>query len=156
DPLVDRQVAVEVLGLTTRLLGFVKCPSLDSERSETRERLDQLTRLIKSSTNSRILERADLGGYNPSALMGDDPLGDLADISASRSPDATRRIRDSGYLLFLCAKLGIAPGTSGLVIDLVPGAILAYDCGEMHVVTAGASLAIRTLLRCLADGVGGK
>jgi len=156
DPLVDRQVAAEVLGLTIRLLGFVTCPSLDAERHETSRRLSELTRLMGCSVNVRMLERAEFGGYSRRALVGDDPLGDLADAAASRRPDTIPRLVESGYLLLLATKLGIAPGSTGLVIDLLPGALLAYDRGEMHVVSAGISHAIRTLLRCLTSGNGSK
>lgn len=156
DPFVDKTVATEVRGLELVLLQRVPCPTLDSERERTQKELAELTRFTGRAVSQRMLSRDVFRGYNGQALMGDDPLGDLVDLSVSRSESAVRRIVESGYLQLLMSKLAIAPGTAGLLVDLLPGALLAYDSGELHLVPSGVSQVFRTLLKSLAAGHGTK
>ncbi len=156
DPRVDRQTIAEVLGLELRLLGFVPCPSLDGERAAASKRLGELTRSLGHAVIQRMLNRTAFRAYNHAALIGDDPLGDLVDLSMSRSDTAVRRIIESGYLLLLMNKLNLAPGASSLLVDVLPGALLVFDRGEMHYVPAGMSHVIRTMLQSLVAGHGGK
>lgn len=156
DPRIDIGFTAEVAGLEHAILDAIGCATLDREKQASAARAASLGQQTGRAINLRIEQRRDFGSYSKLGLMGDDPLGDIIDLSHSRLASATHKIMESGFLLFLMTKLRMAPGKSVLILDPVPGALVACDSGEIHLADTGVTNVIRSLVQRIASGDGSK
>ena len=140
--------------------GLIAGTPLKDELSDVCEVRTRQVRDLTAKTGSgigrNILWR-DEGEGIPS-IPGDDPLGDLCNLIRKKEVDGAAsyariaKVIQSGLLGFLNDLLPTIPGGRTLVLDLIPGELFIFDCGNVARSSESISGLIKTLILQLATG----
>jgi DNA-binding winged helix-turn-helix (wHTH) protein len=115
------------------------------------ERVRRLVSYTGMGIGRRMLNR-ERGGSTALRSLGEDPLGDLLDVSPSETSGDMGDILRSGYLSLLYQRLPISPGESSLYFDLEPDSVLIIDRGDLEFVSRGFSQVLKGIARALEGG----
>lgn len=149
DPAVDLSIELEIVGLRLAVLEARDGSAPD----DLVRRVEQLTLRSGTGIGRRILARR-RGAPLPYA-HGDDPIGDVKDIAAkgaTADADDVLRIVRSGLLTFLRETTTLRPGENAVYFDLVPGALLVVDNGNVEYDDTGVSHTLKILAKLLSRG----
>jgi hypothetical protein len=148
DPRVDKALQLQIYGMELKLKRVL---GLSGPEDPLEARVRRLVSYTGMGIGRRILNR-ERGGSTVLRALGEDPLGDLLDVSQSETSGDLGDILRSGYLSLLYQRLPITPGESSLYFDLEPDSVLIVDRGDLEFVSRGFSHVLKGIARALEGG----
>ena len=139
DPVVDRSLELEVIGLERRILAAL-APAAPASGPEF------LSERSGKAINRRIVGR-ERALFQSQRFLGDDPLGDLIDLAHTNPDAAASEIISRGYLGLLPPLVAGAAGARLIYFDLVPGSVIVFNRGQVRHEPNASSSVIRAIAR---------
>jgi hypothetical protein len=141
DPRNDKTLKIQLLGMEL----FVR-RQLGLPEEELPAQIRKLTAEAPTGIGVRILRRPD-----DFRTPGEDPLGDLYDLSARNPEEAIGKILEWGYLSLLYRVLPLIPGESTLYFDLTPQGLLLTRKGDITFKSDGVTATLKKMAHLLSQ-----
>lgn len=152
DRRADISLEFEVLGLEKLITSGMNMAAKDQESAVHRFALLESAQGRSGKTiNFRITAR-ESGCPAKNLYPGDDPLGDILDLTTTNSNQAAARIIETEYWGLFYKLIPEARGRKMLFFDYVPGSILIFDRGNVEYVANHQSSVIRAIASELKAG----
>lgn len=148
DPRVDKALQLQISGMELKLKRALGLSPQNDPLEDAVKRLTQYTGMGIAQRMSRRVQ----GGTTYLRALGEDPLGDLLDVSQSETSGNLSDILASGYLSLLNLRLPIEPGESSLYFDIEPDGLLIVDRGDLEYVPRGVSQVLKGIAHALERG----